>query len=78
MGFTVIEMKNGLPFDLSETTKISIFAADDCDQVFADICLVLLHLKLKVQFKDSILRSEEIELGIDNHQNFQYFNINIL
>lgn len=31
LGFTVIEMKNGLPFDLSETTKISIFAADDCD-----------------------------------------------
>ena len=31
LGFTVIELDNGISFDLSQSTQISIFAADDCN-----------------------------------------------
>jgi UDP-MurNAc hydroxylase len=31
LGFNVIELENGAPFEVSNTTKLSIFAADDCD-----------------------------------------------
>ncbi len=31
LGFKVIELENGQPFELGGSTKISIFAADDCD-----------------------------------------------
>jgi UDP-MurNAc hydroxylase len=31
LGFSVVELENGAAFDVSKTTKLSIFAADDCD-----------------------------------------------
>ena len=31
LGFTVLEIDNGVPFKLSNTTEISIYAADNCD-----------------------------------------------
>lgn len=31
LGFKVIELDNGVPFELSKTTKISIYASDNCD-----------------------------------------------
>ena len=31
LGFNVIELDNAIPFQLSETTKLSIYAADNCD-----------------------------------------------
>ena len=37
LGFNVIEL-NGIPMSLSNSTKLSIYAADDCDE-HAAICL---------------------------------------
>lgn len=31
LGFKVIELDNGIPFQLSKSTKLSIYAADNCD-----------------------------------------------
>ena len=39
IGFNVIELDNGVSFDVSDTTKFTIYAADNCDPLSAVICL---------------------------------------